>query len=196
MSPVVTATDVEPIVAVREGQCSAHTSAGNQCRRQAVRGATVCYVHGGAAPQVKAAAARRLAEREAAESLADVVVLPISNPLEALAEVAEEARAFQQHVANEVAKLAELTGHSAMGGEQIRAMVALYERMLDRTAKLLADWVRLGFDERMVALHERQADLVDRFVTAVLDDLELTDEQQEAAQEARVVHLPILQAAA
>lgn len=41
-------------------QCSAHNQAGEPCRRLAIRGATVCYTHGGAAPQVKRKAAETL----------------------------------------------------------------------------------------------------------------------------------------
>jgi hypothetical protein len=193
MSPVVTTVDERPIVAVREGQCSAHTSSGKQCRRQAVKGATVCYVHGGAAPQVRAAAARRLAEREAAASLADVEVTPIGNPLEALAEVAEEARAFMGYAAAKVAELDRLDDVSpSTHMEYLRPMVALYERATERTAKLLADWVRLGFDERMVAMHERQADLVERFVLAVVADLDLTEDQEAKVPDATVRHLALL----
>jgi hypothetical protein len=195
MSPVVTATDERPIVA-RAGQCSAHTGSGAQCRRQAVKGATVCYVHGGAAPQVKAAAARRLAEREAVASLADVEVQPIENPLVALAEVAEEQRAFMRFAAGKVAELeGSLVGRNDAGTEHIRAVVAMYERAADRTARLLADWTRLGFDERMVRLAERQADLVEAFVLAVVDDLHLTEEQAERVPAAVVEHLPMLVAA-
>ena len=43
-------------------QCIAKAnSTGKQCARSAIAGATVCRVHGGAAPQVKAKAAERLA---------------------------------------------------------------------------------------------------------------------------------------
>jgi hypothetical protein len=42
-------------------RCSAHTSAGRPCRKNAIKGATVCYTHGGAAPQVREAARLRLA---------------------------------------------------------------------------------------------------------------------------------------
>jgi hypothetical protein len=190
---MVTAVDAGPVV----GQCTAHTTAGNPCRRQAIKGGTVCYVHGGAAPQTKAAAHRRLAEAEAAESIRDVVVAPISNPLEALAEVAEEARAWQGHIAAKVAELDAMDGMSPVSRtEYLRPLVALYERSMDRTAKFLADWVRLGFDERMVALHERQADLVDRFLTLVLDDLDLDEQQAETAAAAKVRHLHVLTEAA
>lgn len=44
-------------------KCSARTRNGDPCRAAPVRGATVCRMHGGAAPQVKAKAAQRLAER-------------------------------------------------------------------------------------------------------------------------------------
>ena len=42
-------------------RCTAHTHAGAPCRRYAARGANVCRVHGGAAPQVVAKARERLA---------------------------------------------------------------------------------------------------------------------------------------
>ncbi len=42
-------------------QCSAQSYRNQkQCNRRAIAGATVCWVHGGAAPQVRAAAHRRL----------------------------------------------------------------------------------------------------------------------------------------
>jgi hypothetical protein len=43
-------------------RCTADTQAGKPCRRYAIRGGTVCRVHGGAAPQVKAKARQRLDE--------------------------------------------------------------------------------------------------------------------------------------
>jgi hypothetical protein len=43
-------------------KCSAKSSrTGEPCRREAISGGTVCYMHGGAAPQVKRSAAARLA---------------------------------------------------------------------------------------------------------------------------------------
>lgn len=40
--------------------CSAHRQDGEPCQAKAIRGGTVCRVHGGSAPQVRAAAMRRL----------------------------------------------------------------------------------------------------------------------------------------
>ncbi len=42
--------------------CTAHTAKGVLCRSPALKGATVCRMHGGSAPQVKAKAARTLLE--------------------------------------------------------------------------------------------------------------------------------------
>lgn len=49
-------------------RCTARRQDGQACRAMAARGANVCRVHGGSAPQVKAAAKRRL------EQAADVLV--------------------------------------------------------------------------------------------------------------------------
>ena len=43
-------------------QCKAHKKTGVQCGNDAIKGGTVCHKHGGSAPQVKKAAALRLAE--------------------------------------------------------------------------------------------------------------------------------------
>lgn len=139
---------------------------------------------------------RYLAEREAVASLADVHVVPITNPLEELGEVAAEVRAIQRHVANKVAELTEWTGENHLGDEVFSVWVPMLRQLYADVSKLLADWVRLGFDERMVTLHERQVDLVDRFVRLVLDDLELDERQAEAAPDAVVRHLHVLTEAA
>ena len=40
--------------------CTANKSDGTHCKAYAIKGGTVCRVHGGSAPQVKAAAMKRL----------------------------------------------------------------------------------------------------------------------------------------
>ena len=44
----------------KASQCTAIKTTGNRCTRPAIPGGSVCRYHGGAAPQVKAAAAPRL----------------------------------------------------------------------------------------------------------------------------------------
>ncbi len=43
-------------------KCTAHRQDGKNCKAQAIRGGSVCRVHGGSAPQVRQAATRRLLE--------------------------------------------------------------------------------------------------------------------------------------
>lgn len=174
-----------------ERQCTARNRRGSRCGRWAIRGGNVCAMHGGKAPAVQAAAARRLAEAEAMATLAEVEVHSVDNPLEELAQLAAEMRAMQKHVGNIVGQFTSLT-EATMFGEQLNVMVRLYERMMDRTAKVLADWTRLGFDERMATLNERQTDLIERFLFAVVDRIELTDEQRTRLPDAAVAMLPIL----
>lgn len=57
-------------------RCSATGKAsGERCRKYAIRGATVCASHGGAAPQVRRAAAERLRalQDRAVDRIADVL---------------------------------------------------------------------------------------------------------------------------
>src|SRR5690349_12616665 len=50
-------------------RCKGTNREGNPCGRPPIKGGTVCTSHGGGAGQVRAAAARRVAEAEAAAEL-------------------------------------------------------------------------------------------------------------------------------
>lgn len=64
-------------------KCSAHKTSGDPCKAYAIKGGTVCRVHGGSAPQVKAKAAERWRAR-----LGEMVD-PALDRLEALSEGAQ-----------------------------------------------------------------------------------------------------------
>lgn len=84
--------------AIRSGPCTARSSrTGEPCKLTAVRGATVCQVHGGRAPQVRAAAARRvtLAEAMASEDR--------RHPLEVLASALHGADVLSRQVQQQLA---------------------------------------------------------------------------------------------
>lgn len=178
-------------------RCAGHRkSDGAPCRRHHRPGLDVCRVHGGMSPRAVVVTERYLAAREAVASLADVQVIAIDDPLSELAAVAAEFRAMQRHMANEVAQLESWTGPNHLGEEVFNVRVTMLRQLMADVSRLLTDWVRLGFDERMVAMHERQADLVDRFVRLVLDDLDLDETQAAAAPDAVVRHLHVLTEAA
>lgn len=145
-------------------QCTATAhGSGERCRAPAIRGATVCQAHGGSAPQVRAAAQRRLAEQEAARTLSEVGVAPIDNPLQALADLVAETVALKDHLAAKVAALGDelRANNNKWGTEQMRAEYQALERAYDRCGRLLEAWVRLGIDERRLAIQEMSIDLMD-----------------------------------
>lgn len=63
-------------------RCTAHTTTGRPCRRWPIRGGTVCPSHGGAAPQVRAAATRRLGEDPATSWPATTEAQPDPDPID------------------------------------------------------------------------------------------------------------------
>lgn len=153
------------------------------CGGSPMRGQDVCRMHGGSSPQAKAAAARRLARQEAVATLAQVEVVPVGDPLDALAQVASEAVALKDHFANLVAELGKTMAFTDRLGEQkLDARVALYERALDRAHRFLADWVRLGFEDRKVQLDEIRTARVVAFVRGVLADHGIAIEDDRTRQ--------------
>lgn len=168
-----------------------------------------CKFHGGSSPSGREHARRlRLvrAEAELATRLSEMGYEPIGNPLDAFADLVAQAVALKDWLAAKVDGLddgvagdespAGLRFTDDRGGEQLRSEMALYERAMDRAAKLLAEWVRLGLDERRVQIDERLAALVADAVTAALSDPELglTAEQAEVAPTVVARHLRLVPA--
>ena len=92
-------------------KCKARKRDGTQCRAWPIKGAEVCRVHGGRAPQVKAAAARRLAAQAAEQAVRTLGLAVDISPTEALL---EEVRWTAGHVAwlrSRVQELAEEPTH-------------------------------------------------------------------------------------
>lgn len=92
------------------------------------------------------------------------------DPLQSLHELADEVWSWKEACRALVGHLEELR-YRASSGEQLRSEIAVYERSLDRAAKILADLVRLGIEDRMVKLAERQVTAVGRAVESALTEL-------------------------
>lgn len=167
----------------RPGRCSARAkSTGDRCRRRAVPGATVCPMHGGAAPQVKAAAARRVADGEAAALLASLLpadAAPVTNVLTELARLAGELVTAREAAASMVRRVDTLTNPTT---GDTPAELRLWLLLADRCGRLLADMTRLGIDARHVALSEAQGALIVAVMNGALADLgiPLTDNLGQA----------------
>jgi len=124
---------------------------------------------------VRRKAAERVAAQQALADLGRHGVVPVVNPLEALAGLAGEIVATKDIFRERVAQLREEAWRysDAKGGEQLRAEIAMYERALDRSARVLADIARLKIDERLTAITEQQVQTLVTVFTAVLERLDL-----------------------
>jgi hypothetical protein len=73
-------------------------------------------------------------------------------------------------------------------------LVEMLGEWVDRLGRMAAIAGRLGIEQRYVELAERTADVLVDVLGAVLRDLRLTPEQQEAAREAIPRHLRLVSA--
>lgn len=145
-------------------RCRAHNRAGNPCQKHPSPGAAVCRLHGGASPQAKKAAARRIAETKAAEQL-DRLGLRREGltPTALLAEVVERAGADLEYAATQAA---------AGDPDWIDA----YQTILDRAGKVAKAGVDAGLAERAVQVQEAQAAILANLVRDALDRAQVPDQ--------------------
>ena len=123
--------------------CSATRRDGEQCTAFAMRASSVCRMHGGASPQARTAAARRLAEAEATAALAALVpatVEPVADPFGELSRLAGEIVTARSAAAEMVSQLDSLTD-PATGAA--RPELTLWLALVDRCSKLLGTMAKL-----------------------------------------------------
>ncbi|WP_329140904.1 hypothetical protein [Streptomyces sp. NBC_00670] len=179
-------------------RCTAHKktkdgSKGPRCKAWALKGQTVCRVHGGAAPQNLAAGERRVTEQrleeETRRALARLDVPAVENPLTALSELAGQVIAWKDALAERVNELRYIRYSDEKGAEQLRSEVALYERAMDRSVTVLGTIGRLRIDERLAAISEQQANIVIGAIEAALAHAGVTGPAASAAKAVAARHL-------
>ncbi|WP_328757480.1 hypothetical protein [Streptomyces sp. NBC_00271] len=135
-------------------------------------------------------------ERQARQLLEELgAAKPVTDPAGELQRVAGEIVAMKDAAARLVQGLTSMRYVGATGAEQLRAEVAVYERALDRAAKVLAEMVKLGLEARQVGLAEAQGALIAQAIRAILGELRLTPEQQALVPDVVPRHLRALSAA-
>lgn len=173
--------------------CKARRSDGEPCKRPPIRGGRVCASHGGRAPAVRAAADRRLAEQEATQEVARLTdargPLTLPDVYREMLTTAGDAVAWQRVLRERVESLDGYSSATGMGGDQIRADVVLFERAMDRTAKVLELVARLDLDTRLTHISAQQGEQVARVLRVGLDAAGLSTGQREAAEAAMVLEL-------
>lgn len=161
--------------------CTSIRKTGDRCKRRPIKGGTVCYTHGGAAPQVKAAAARRVAaqaiEAKAAKDVAYEGLEPVVDPLGELGKLASAANAMMLSLGAQVNALPELEVMDMKSQPHVRVVMELYERAMDRSHKFLDSLVKHGYMERQMQLAETEAMLVAGVLRRVIQGMGLTPEQ-------------------
>lgn len=168
--------------------CTATTEKGRgpRCRRRPIAGGTVCTLHGGAAPQVRAAAAQRvqtrIIQKDAEAVLAHEGIVALDDPLDELGRLAAGSKALMEALGARVNSLQDLEHFDAKNSPAIKAEVQMYERAVDRTHRLLDSLVKHGYAERQIRIQEGEAMLVAGVLRRVIAGLGLTPEQQSTAQ--------------
>lgn len=183
-------------------KCKSHTRAGGMCGNYPVPGATVCRYHGGSAPQVRAAAARRLAEaaveRRIGVLLATEGIVDSLDPASDLLDVVTRSGLWVRILGRLVDRLdvpdgtlsevgPEMSGgddslgqlygldETAAGALAARPhiLLNLYAAWLDRHARNCKLAIDAGIAERQVRLAEQQGELIVKVIRAALDELGL-----------------------
>lgn len=165
--------------------CVAHNRDGAECGNQAIRGATVCRMHGGSIKLVKAKAKQRVeaavAEAKLAKFLQETGYEPVDNPLEALRDLAGEIVAVKNWLR---AQVTNLDYQSNVQGEQISAIMQLYSQFLDKSEKTLTSIARLNIDERLARIQQAQAQIMAQVMAEAI--MRLTQDKAQQTQ-ARVI---------
>lgn len=139
---------------VQPRQCTATAkSTGRRCGHLAMLGQAVCRHHGGASPQARAAAERRMTEARAAEQVSRLGgATPLTDPIGELTRIVGRIVAMVDVLTEQVDRL-------PVGGAVDTAQFAALERAFDRASRVLVDVNRLGLEERRIELDEQRAQM-------------------------------------
>lgn len=144
---------------------------GKCCENAPMKGQQVCRMHGGSAPQAKAAAERRLArarlEGEIGDLLAEVEAeVAGMAPAEALAVAQGRAAAMGELLARALLTVdaGDLWGPNHLGDGAPHVAVEMLGEWNDRLARIAKAAADAGIDERRVRLEEAQVVLMERIV--------------------------------
>lgn len=164
-------------------RCTATSrTTGKRCGAWAIAGAVVCHYHGGAAPQVKAAAEARV-----------LIALGGNREIEPAEALLEEVH----RAAGAVDFIGQHLAQQAPGADDWAAWLRRYNDERDRLARVSAMCLSAGVAERLVELEEAKGRIIAELITAIIDDptAGLTDDQRQTMRTVAAGHLRALPAA-
>jgi len=183
---------------MKGSRCNGTNRAGEPCKLPPIKGGTVCRMHGGASPQARAAAAKRVAEAEAQKEMARAMVTlgsPVDvDPAKALL---DEIAVTYGHVQWLRSKVQELSpGELVWGVTQTdngvgpqgpvdmtteksapNVWYSLYMTEREHLVKVSAAALRAGIEERRIKIAEDQGNMVAAVLQRILAALNLSPEQ-------------------
>lgn len=163
--------------------CVAHTKMGF-CRKYPVHGSTVCPTHGASVKRVRAAADRRVADKELRKTLAVTgYIEPVEDPFSELAQVAGEIRHARLQLAEMVEALPSIedTGTDKYA-TQLHVVMQAWKEFLQMSARVATDMSRLDLTDRIArmqaAVDQQTAAIVQGALAAALAEAPLTEPQR------------------
>ncbi len=182
----------EPQAAVQPGstraRCKAHVaSTGAPCKNWPIAGGAVCLAHGGRAPQVKDAAARRVQEQQALalarRTIGGTDLGQFSDPFAAL----EFSVSYSHALAVRLAKIVEALPDDQLRyqgkiGEQLRGEVTAAQRALSDLRAAAEGSLKLGLAERRARISEQRVEVITRALVTALQGSGLPADGQEKAR--------------
>lgn len=174
---------------VEPGRCVARARSGARCGQPVVRGAVVCRFHGGSAPQVKAAARRRVETQTAlqwAKRELERLGVEDRTPLEHL-EASLVAAAYDYRVWSLACETLVQEGRSSLMGRDRHGQQTIHPYVSERD-QALAQWARIskfaldaGVAERRVRILQQQGELMIGAAQAMMAHLQAQYGLQPAA---------------
>lgn len=177
-------------------RCNGHRNDGKPCGRWPERGSDVCRQCGGNNPRIKAAAARKRAEQDAAKVLARLGERRVGagDLFSQLLQVTSDAVSWLEVTRDRAQQIVD--SGEGIDRDDAAAAVALYERAIAMASQVIERAARVDLaklasmrDERLAQIEEAQARLVVQVLTAVVRDLGLEPEARARADRLVVQHL-------
>lgn len=174
-------------------ECKHMRQDGTPCHQyRLVAGLDVCRKHGGKTlEELRADGRARTLEREAARLLYRRDAPPVTDPWSALQRLAGRAAAWEEIIGEKVNGLRSLR-YEGIGGEQLRAEVAVMERAMDRLGSLLIAIARLNIEDRLAGVRKQTADMLERALDAALEEAGTGIEGKQRARAAFLRHLKVV----